>query len=720
MNQSGIKTISLDFTKKGCKPEHTGKAMQTQRYSIASQIGANPLLWILMLMPIAAVGHWLALFWPSTDSMMNISSDFSQDRRSLLVHHRYSGPRKSATGESESETNRHFQIDLESGNVQSISDAEALRLVQNANYRISLSGSEPEVIDGVVGNALRRWKISHRGSDGRESNYELLLPGSPQILDDSYIVTASNQKLIALKLGEQNAIPIELELPNNNGVVFARPNSRQFWLIDRLELGFNRYLFELKDGELQKIGNWQASYAYTLRFKDQEVIILIAPDGSQEIRTLSTDELVPIDIDPSIDLSLSRWGLDDKTNSLWVVSGSTNINFEFGSWRRIPNAGLDTFWLHERGHGRSIFASQDMQSIACINDTSGERIWERSGLFPEFKTGLTLKALGADRILIYSLSEFGTLMLDRETGATISKNQPLWAIGYIMMGWVAIVTLWWIGWFARSVAEGGWAWLDCTCFLAISLVAMTGRILVSGEPTSETRFELRITQGLCAAGVALTVLWIVYGKTRWTLKILPPIALVAFVSAVVMVVFGLRSWAVGATVVTLLLVYVWMLLVAWLMRFRGLRLEQPRKSALPIPLQQGVASQSKFPLRDIFFLMAVVAVLCSVVRLAPMPQGSLFELGFLEGAVNCLLMAVNAIVASWCALSRRLIWVRWSVWLASSLLCTLLGVMFAAWVHKSTNYLWIVEYHGVVQSTGSIAVFFPLHAFRWRGWRFAT
>ena len=179
--------------------------MQTQQSAVScSPIWANPLLWILLLLPIATVGHWLALFWPSTDSMMNVSSDFSQDHRSLLVYHRYPGPRKSATGESESETNRHFQIDLESGNVQSISDAEALRLVQNANYQISLSGSEPEVIDGVVGNTLRRWKVSHRGSDGGETNYELLLPGTPQILDDSYIVTASDEKLIALKLGGQN------------------------------------------------------------------------------------------------------------------------------------------------------------------------------------------------------------------------------------------------------------------------------------------------------------------------------------------------------------------------------------------------------------------------------------------------------------------------------------------------------------------------------------
>ncbi len=679
----------------------------------------SPLLWILLLLPIAAVGNWLARFWLDADALlMNISSEFSQDHRSLLVHHRYGGSRKSPTGDSESETRRHFQIDLESGTVKSISDAEALQLVQSFTHRISRSGEESEGIDRVNENALWRWRVSHLESDRSESIYELLLPGTPKILGDSYIVTASNQKLIALKLGEQNAIPIEFEVPSNNGVVLTYIDRKRFGLFDGLESGPNRYLFELTDDGLHKIGSWPASqFAGMFRFNDQEVILLQMPNGSKEIRTLLTDELVPIDIDPSIDLSLSRWGLNDKTNSLWVVSGSQNMNFEFGTWRRIPNAGLDTFWLQERSHGRSIFASQDTQSIVCVDDTTGERIWERNGLFPEYKWGLTLKALGEDRILIYSLTEFGALILDRETGVTIAKHQPLWAMRYIMMGWIAFVALWWIGGFPRSVGEGGWACLDCTCFLAISLVAMTGRILVSGEPTSETRIELRIAQGLCAAGVALTVLWIVFGKTRWTLKILAPIAWIAFVCAVVMTVFGLRSWAVGATVVTLSIVYFWMLFAAWLMRLRGLRLEEPRKSALP--LQQGVANQSRFPLRDIFFLTAVVAVLCSVVRLAPLPKGNVFELGFIEGLMNCLLMAVNAMVASWCALSRRVIWVRWSVWLANSLLCVLLGVVFAAWLHRSTNYQWIAEYHGVVQTTGSIAVFFSLRAYRWRGWRFA-
>ena len=654
--------------------------------------------------------------------MMNVSSELSQDHRSLLVHHRYGVARKTSTGESESETNRHFQIDLKSGSIKSISDAEALqlvRLVQSVTYRISRTRNEPEAIDGANGNALWRWSVSHRESDGSESILELLLPGTPKILGDSYIVTASNQKLIALKLGEQNKIPIEFEVPSSNGVVLTYVDRKRFGFFDGLERGPNRYVFELKDDGLKKIGSWPASqFAGMFRFNDQEVILLQMPNGTKEIRTLLTDELVPIDIDPSIDLSLSPWGLGHNTNSIWVVSGATNMNFEFGTWQRIPNAGLDTYWLHARSRGWSIFASQDMQSIVCVDDTSGERIWERNGLFPEFKTGLTLKALGEDRILIYSMTEFGTLILDRETGATIAKHQPLWAMRYIMMGWVAIVALWWIGWFARSVGEGGRAWLDCTCFLVISLVAMTGRILMSGEPTSEIRFELRISQGFCAAGVALTVLWIAFGKTRWTLKILPPIAWVAFVCAVVMTVFGLRSWAVGATVVTLSIVYFWMLFAAWLMRLRGLRLEEPRKSALP--LQQGVANQSRFPLRDIFFLTAVVAVLCSVVRLAPLPKGNVFELEFLEGLMNCLLMAVNAMVASWCALSRCVIWVRWSVWLTNSLLCVWLGVVFAAWLHQSTNYQWIAEYHGVVQSSGSIAVFFTLRAYRWRGWRFAT
>ena len=437
--------------------------MQTQqRSSNCSPIWANPLFWILLLLPIATVGRWLALFWPDAEALTsNMSSEFSQDHRSLLVHHRYSSPRKSATGKSESSTNRHFQIDLESGNVQSISDAEALRLVQNFSYRISRIGDDPEVIAEVSGNTLRRWKVTHRESDGSESIYELLLPGTPKILGDSYIVTASDEQLIALKLGEQNAIPIEFEVPSKNGVVLTYIDRNRFGFFDGLESGPNRYLLELKNDGFHKIGSWPASqFAGMFKFNDQEVVSLEMPNGSKEIRTLLTDELVPINIDPAIDLSVSTWGLDRKSNSLWVVSGSTTMNFESGTWRRIPNAGLDTYRLHERSRGRSIFASHDMHSIVCLDDTLGEKIWGRNGLFPECKWGLTLEALGEDRILIYSLSEFGTMILDRETGATIAKHQPLWSIGYIMIGWVAIVALWWIGWFARSVAEGVWAWLD--------------------------------------------------------------------------------------------------------------------------------------------------------------------------------------------------------------------------------------------------------------------
>ena len=672
-----------------------------------------------MFVTLASVGHWLALYWPCADSMMNLSAIIPDDNRSIVIHHIHIASKVSATGQYEV-TNRHFQIDFATGRVNSISSETAEELKRGSDtFRISRITDTSESFDVADGSALRRWQVSRRGFDGSETAYDLLLPGTPVILDDSYIVTASNQKLIALKLGEPNASPIEFEALSSNGAIF-QPNRKQFAFRDGLEPPTS-YVFELKNNEFRQVASWQASaWERMYRMNEQDVVLLLNSNwSSKEIRAIPTNEVIPIEIDPSIDLSVLQWGLDSYTNTLWVKkSASERIFFEFGTWRRIPNAGLDTYWLHSRGHGRSIFASPDMQTVVCVEDTSGQNIWERKELFPEFKLGLTMSPLGDDRILVYSYTEFGFLILDRKTGATIAKHQPLWGNGYLLFAWVAFTSLWWIGWFARSVADGGWAWLDCSCFLVIGLVAIAGRILLSGEPTSETRVELRICQGISAAGMALTCLWIVFGKTRWTLKILPPIAWVAYVCAVVMAVFGLRSWAVGASVVTLSILFVWMLMAAWLMRYAGVRLEEPSSDGMA--LRQVATGKSRFPLRDIFLLTAVVAVLCSVLRFAPLPRGKGFDWGFIEGLVNCLLMAMNAMVVSWCALSRRAIWVRWPVWIASPLVCATVGVLYSAWLHQSKNYEWIAAYHGVVQITAAVTVFFLLHAYRWRGWRFAS
>jgi hypothetical protein len=680
-----------------------------------SRIWTHPLLWILMLMPIALVGHWLALYWPSADNLMNMSSDFSHDHGSLIVHHTYATSTK--TGNSDQGTSRNFHINLETGSVKSGSSEEAEMLARGSTLRVSRRGNAPESTDDEDGNALWRFSVT----DFRKRDYQVLLPGGtsyPTIVNDTYIVAANSQKLIALKFEEKNPIPIEFDVPSGDGVLLF-PNGKQFQFLDGLQPAPTVYLFELRDDGIHKKGSWlRSQYRGMYRMKDQEVVMLFKPDGKIETRNVLTDELIPIAIDSSIDLSVMQWGLDSNTNTVWVKSGAQKMNFEFGTWRRIPNAGLDTYWLHARSHGRSIFASQDMQTMVCVDDTLGERVWERKELFPEFKLGLAMSTLGEDRILVYSLTEFGFLILDRETGATIAKHQPLWGIGYLLFAWVAFTSLWWIGWFARSVADGGWAWLDCSCFLVINMAAVAGRILLSGEPTSETRIELRICQGICAAGVTLTCLWIVFGKTRWTLKILPPIAWVAFVCAVVMAVFGLRSWAVGATVMTLSVLFLWMLLAAWVMRWTGIRLKEPTNGDMA--LREVATGKSRFPLRDIFLLTAVVAVLFSVLRFAPLPKANAFDLGFIEGLVNCLLMAMNVMVVSWCALSRRAIWVRLPMWLGSPLICATIGVLYSAWLHQSKNFEWIAAYHGVVQLTAAVTVFFLLHAYRWRGLRFAS
>ena len=135
-----------------------------------------------MLIPIATVGHWLALYWPSADNIMNVSSDFSKDRRSLLIHHIFVDPKNTLNGQHQSGMKRHFQIDLETGSVSSIEDSVAEQLVIGSAYRITRLARSPEEINVADGNALYQWKVSRRESEGSELAYEVSSSGRPVIL----------------------------------------------------------------------------------------------------------------------------------------------------------------------------------------------------------------------------------------------------------------------------------------------------------------------------------------------------------------------------------------------------------------------------------------------------------------------------------------------------------------------------------------------------------
>ena len=182
-----------------------------------------------------------------------------------------------------------------------------------------------------------------------------------------------------------------------------------------------------------------------------------------------------------------------------------------------------------------------------------------------------------------------------------------------------------------------------------------------------------------------------------------------------MVAMGWRSWAAGATLVSLLLLLVWMLSVSWLMKTIGIRLARTHCAGAPsLDLR---TRRARYPLRDIFLVTIAVAILFSVLRWIPLPENMSLSWGTVEIALNCCLMAVNTTLVAWCALSERPVWVRWLLFVCSPLLSSFAGVAFQAWLHNSINYPWMASFHGVIQVSAAISLFISLHTYRWRGWR---
>lgn len=681
-----------------------------------------PLLWLLLFIPLMLVGRWLGVYWYSSENCINVMHQISPDFRSIVFTSIYLPEQK-----SNSATSKNFQLELESGRLMAISDIEANRLVQNGRYRISLADEDkPTQTDSEDTQVptKKKWTVWCKEADSIESSYVIELPGEPRILNDKYILVVTKEKFLAWKLGERDAAPSMLDVVSNNALVLPLPRSSHFVLWDQRSgsQAAKSEFYEITDNEIRKTGEWPQTVRH-YRMGEQFVVVISKPDGSQEIRTLETNEVVPINIDRSFDLKTIPWSLEQVTNTVAVLNGDEKHFFEFGTWRKIPNSGMegvDRLALRQTKHDRAYYLSQDSQKIVCIDDQTGEQIWSRENIFPERTPGggFGFRELGDDKLLIHgTTANPEAVVLDSATGATLSKSRPLWAIRYVLIAWTIGIVLWWIGWFARSVREGGWAWLDCTCFLVFVVVATACRVLWAGDPLCDFRMEYRIAQGASAAGLAITSLWIIFGQTQWTLKILPTLAWLAFVCSAVMTTFGLRSWAAGATFVALLSVLFWMLLVGWLVRWLGWQLRNPSCGQLQERNEMAQVRTARFPLRDIFVVTIAVAILFSVVRFIPLPKLSFVGQQVAESMVNCLLMALCTTLVAWCALSGRPIWMRWLLLIAGPLLCAMGGVAFQAWLHSSKNYPWMAAYHGVVQLSAAITLFMALHAYRWRGWR---
>jgi hypothetical protein len=232
------------------------------------------------------------------------------------------------------------------------------------------------------------------------------------------------------------------------------------------------------------------------------------------------------------------------------------------------------------------------------------------------------------------------------------------------------------------------------------------RVNLSGSMQDASRLAYQTAQSLFASWLVLITCWVVFGKTRWSLRILAPLLGVAVTLTFVLLNFrgghfGVWQLVIGAFVVAIVCTLWFGLLRRW-----GYSLSRGDRAAiLPTQVRRSI------PLRDLFFITAACAALFAVVRFVSPHVFAAREAA--ELALIAITSSLTGVAATWAGLSQR-------HWIVRLLLLSLI-VLAAGSVLPTVfpNYRYWVNWRYVAKYQAFIAIFASGTSliFRSHGWR---
>jgi hypothetical protein len=320
---------------------------------------------------------------------------------------------------------------------------------------------------------------------------------------------------------------------------------------------------------------------------------------------------------------------------------------------------------------------------------------------------LVTKVLSPDESHLITVCYDGSVqVLDVRDGQVLRTYRSHAAIvpvfGVVLMSFIA----WCSFWVRVGVRLKSSPLADAILFNGLVAVAFIARVNLSGSMQDPGRFAYQTAQSLFASWLVLLTCWVVFGRTRWTLRILAPLLGIAGTFAVVLINFrgdhyGVWQLVVGAVVVAAVCALWFGLLKRW-----GWMLS--RAGSLP---QTIVTERRGIPLRDLFLITAAVAALLAVVRFVSPHMFAAREV--LELSIIVTIVSLTGVVATWAGLGP-------SHWCWRLLLVTLIvlaagSVLPAAFANLRhwQNWMFTIKYQAFIAlfACGTAWIF---RAYGWR------
>ena len=303
--------------------------------------------------------------------------------------------------------------------------------------------------------------------------------------------------------------------------------------------------------------------------------------------------------------------------------------------------------------------------------------------------------------------------LDRQGGVRSVYRPMAWEL-VAAVGLVVAFVVWSVAWMRVSARAGSWAWFDALLVLGMPALVLLLRFVLRGDLYGVDRVPHRQACGIVMAAQMLAAIWIVFGKTRFTLRFLPSVLMTALLMGLLGWVFRDEPWIVWHVAKVSLAPAFCLTLLLLIPRRFGWNLVQLGRLTDEEPGERlGV---TRFPIRDLVWITIVASVAFAAIRPVSAAVGELWFVSPL--LLTPLAFSVGlGLVATFLALHR----VQAAFWLGAVLaiagLATVVGLPGWAFIHGGTTIRGPSEPFLQAPIVCGVAVLIGMIPFRLRGWR---
>jgi hypothetical protein len=277
-----------------------------------------------------------------------------------------------------------------------------------------------------------------------------------------------------------------------------------------------------------------------------------------------------------------------------------------------------------------------------------------------------------------------------------------------MVGLLIGFATWSYLWVRVGLWSGWHPLVDTIVLHGLASAALMLPVLWHGTLINVGAFEFMDAESLAACWLLLVSLWCVFGRARWSVRMMGPILGMAAALGLNFVVFRGESMAIASTAVGVVSVATLFTILLGLARRWGLRLINEQQSN---PAESVSETSLQIPLRDSFWLMAAIAILVAVARFVPLKEFDFRSMAQVFAWVAGL--SIAALGGAWSALGTR-------SWLTRvvGMVIVVPGVSAVLTLFFQNSLSWH-EWLGGMRAFSPLAIFSfgSLLIFRLRGWR---